>query len=81
MLIMIAGSFVVFWSTLTVITFKTDVTKKPVFFCRAYIFTLPLCVVNSVADPVVYYYRSHGFRRALQVLIRRFKNAGCSEYY
>ena len=80
-LFMIAGSFVVFWSPLTVITFLTDVRKNPVFFYRAYVFTTPLCVVNSVVDPVVYYYRSHGFRKALKMLVRRFKNAGCVECY
>ena len=80
-LFMIVGSFVVFWSPLTVITFLTDVKKNPIFFYRAYVFTTPLCVVNSVVDPVVYYYRSHGFRRALKMLVRRFKNVGCGECY
>ena len=81
LLFMIAGSFVVFWSPLTVITFMTDVRRNPVFFYRAYVLTTPLYVVNSVVDPVVYYNRSHGFRRAFKILVRRFKNAVCGECY
>lgn len=78
---MIAGTFALIWLPVTVAGFMTDVRKDPVQFYRVYIFTTPLCVVNSVVDPVVYYYRSKGFRKSIKVLVRRLKNAGCSEVY
>ena len=39
---MITGTFVRFWSPLTVVTFVTDVTKNPVLYYRAFVFTLLL---------------------------------------
>ena len=80
-LFMIAGSFALFWLPVTIAGFMTDVRKDPVQFYRAYIFTTPLCVVNSVVDPVVYYYRSKGFRKSMKMLVRRLKNSRCGECY
>ena len=45
---MIAGSLVVFWSPLTVITFMTDVRKIPVlYYSRAYVFTLTATITTE----------------------------------
>ena len=78
-LFMIAGTFVIFWSPMTVVSFLTDVKKNPAQFYRARVYTVSFCILNSVVDPVVYYYRSKGFRKSLKVLVRRMKNAGCCE--
>ena len=78
---MIAGTFALFWLPVTVISFMTDVRKDPVQFYRARVYATPLCLVNSLIDPVVYYYRSQGFRRSIKVMVRRLKNAGWCECY
>ena len=68
-LFMIAGTFAVCWLPVTVAAFFLDRTKNPFQFFRAYVYTTPLCAVNSVVDPVVYYYRSKGgFRGSLKAL-------------
>ena len=63
-LFMIAGTFALCWLPMTVATFLIDVRRDPFQFYRSYIYTTPLCAVNSVVDPVVYYYRSNGFRKS-----------------
>ena len=78
-LFMIAGSFAACWLLMTIQAFFTNVARDPIQFYRAFVFTSPLCILNSVVDPVVYYYRSEGFRVSLKKLVRRFKNAGCCE--
>ena len=75
-LFMIAGTFVAFWMPLTVAAFLVDGRRDLVQFYRAHIFTAPLCLLNSVVDPVVYYYRSQGFRGSLKTFRRRLNNAG-----
>ena len=78
-LFLIAGTFALFWLPVTVAAFFIDVKKDPFQFYRAHVYTTPLCAVNSVVDPVVYYYRSKGFRKVLKMLGRRLKNFGCSD--
>ena len=78
-LFMIAGSFAACWLPMTIGFFFTNVARDPIQFYRTFILTSPLCLVNSVVDSFVYYYRSKGFRASLKMLVRRFKNAGCCE--
>jgi hypothetical protein len=78
-LFMIAGSFAACWLPLTIQAFFTNLARDPIQLYRAVAFTYPLCFVNSVVDPAVYYFRSKGFRVSLKMLLRRFKNAGCCE--
>ena len=78
-LFMIAGTFVVFWLPVTVAAFLVDGRRDLVQFYRAFIFTTPLCLLNSLVDPVVYYYRNQGFRGSLKTFRRRLKNAGCCD--
>ena len=76
-LFMIAGTFALCWLPVTVAAFFTDVTRDPFQFYRSHIYTTPLCAVNSVVDPVVYYYRSNGFRKSMKILVRRLRNLAC----
>ena len=76
-LFMIAGTFALCWLPVTVAAFLIDVRRDPFQFYRSHIYTTPLCAVNSVVDPVVYYYRSNGFRKSLKILVRRLKNLAC----
>ena len=70
-LFMIAETFAIFWAPVTIAAFMMDVRKDPFQFYRACVYTFPLCLANSMVDPVVYYYRSNkGFRRSLKVLAR-----------
>ena len=54
-LFMIAGIFALFWLPVTVATFLIDVRRDPFQFYHSFIYTTPVCTVNSVVDPVVYY--------------------------
>ena len=76
-LFMIAGTFALFWLPVTVAAFFINVQRDPFQFYRSVIYTAPLCAVNSVADPAVYYYRSNGFRKSIKILVRRLKNLAC----
>jgi hypothetical protein len=78
-LFMIAGSFVVCWLPATIATFFVNRVEDPTQFYRVFCFTGPLALVNAVIDPVVYYYRSNGFRSSLKVLVRQFRNRGYCE--
>ena len=71
LLFMIAGTFSLFWLPVTVAAFFIDVRRDPFQFYRSHIYTTPLCAVNSVVDPVVYYHRSNGFRQSMKILVRR----------
>ena len=76
-LFVIAGTFSLFWSPVTVAAFFINVRRDPFQFYRSLMYTTPLCAVNSVVDPVVYYYRSNGFRQSMKILVRRLKNLAC----
>ena len=76
-LFMIAGTFALFWLPVTIATFFINVRRDPFQFYRSLMYTTPLCAVNSVVDPVVYYYRSNGFRKSMKILVRRLKNLAC----
>lgn len=78
-LFMIAGSFVVCWLPATIAAFFINRVEGPTQFYRAFCFTGPLALVNSIIDPVVYYYRGNGFRSSLKVLVRQFRNRGYCE--
>lgn len=75
-LLMVAGSFVACWLPATIALFFVDLTRNPAQFYRFFSFITPLAIVNTVMDPVVYYYRSKGFRSSLRLLMRRLKNTG-----
>ena len=78
-LFMVAASFVACWLPLTIVAFFLDPERNPVQVYRVFSFMTPLAIVNTVIDPIVYYYRSNGFRLSLKLLMRRFKNAGYCE--
>ena len=56
-----------------VATFFIDVRRDPFQFYHSLIYTTLLRTVNSGVDPVVYYYRSNGFRKYIKILVRRLK--------
>ena len=76
-LFMIAGTFALFWLPVTVAAFFTDVRRHPFQFYHSLVYTAPLCSVNAAVDPIVYYYRSNGFRKSMKILVRRLKNLAC----
>ena len=79
-LLMISGSFAACLLPVTVASFFVDKFTDPVRYFRAVSFTAPLCILNAVIDPIIYYYRSKGFRLSLKMLVRRFKSNGCCEF-
>jgi hypothetical protein len=78
-LFMIAGSFAACWLPIAIQPLVYDTNADPVQGLRIFLFLCPLCTVNAVIDPIVFYYRSKGFRVSLGILARRFKNAGYCE--
>jgi hypothetical protein len=78
-LFMIAGSFAACWLPIAIQPLVYDTNADPVQGLRIFLFLCPLCIVNAVIDPIVFYYRSKGFRVSLGILARRFKNAGYCE--
>ena len=78
-LLMVAASFVACWLPLTIAAFFLDPERNPVQVYRVFSFMTPLAIVNTVIDPIVYYYRSNGFRLSLRLLMRRLKNTGYCE--
>ena len=78
-LFMVAGSFLACWLPVTIAVFFTDVARDPIQYYRAICFTCPCCYANTFIDPVVYYYRSNGYRSSLKRLVRRFRNERCCE--
>ena len=76
-LFMISGSFAACWLPISIESFLRNEMGDPINYYRIFLFSCPLCVVNSIADAVVYYYRSKGFRASLHILVRRMKNSGC----
>ena len=78
-LFMIAGSFGACWLPVTIAAIITDRKRDPVQFYRALFFTAPLTFLNAIIDPVVYYFRSKGFRLSLRRLKRQIKNSGYCE--
>ena len=74
-LFMISGSFAACWLPLSVESFLMKEIGEN--YNRIFLFTCPLCAVNSILDAVIYYFRSKGFRASLHILVRRMKNSGC----
>ncbi len=78
-LFMITGSFAACWLPVSIETFFQNEMGSRIHFYRTFLFTCTLGFLNSILDPIIYYYRSKGFRASLNVLIRRMKNAACCE--
>lgn len=75
-LFMIAGSFAACWLPVIIASLLLNKFEDPIRFYRTFSFTCPLTLVNAVVDPIIYYYRSEGFRLSLKRLVRRFRNHG-----
>ena len=75
-LFMIAGSFGACWLPITMAVTIYDREKDPVQFYRTLCFTAPLIFLNTIIDPLVYYFRSKGFRLSLKKLKRQITNSG-----
>ncbi len=78
-LFMITGTFAASWLPISIEPFFENEMGGRIHYCRILLFTCTLCFVNSIADPIIYYYRSKGFRASLNILVRRMKNAACCE--
>ena len=78
-LFMITGSFAACWLPLTIEAFFEHEMGGRIHYHRTLLFTSTLCFVNSIADPIIYYYRSKGFRASLNILVGRLKNVACCE--
>ena len=78
-LFMITGSFAACWLPISIEPFLKNEMGGQIHYFRTLLFTCTLCFVNSIADPIIYYYRSKGFRASLNILVRRMKNAACCE--
>ena len=76
---MITGTFAASWLPISIEPFFENEMGGRIHYCRILLFTCALCFVNSIADPIIYYYRSKGFRASLDILVRRMKNATCCE--
>lgn len=72
-LVMVIGTCVACWIPMTIAFFFTNRGTAPRQFYRAFTYTGPLVVVNAVVDPIIYYYRSRGFRLSLKILAKRFE--------
>ena len=79
-LFMIAGSFGVCWLPVTLIAVMINNGERdPALFYRALCFAVLLTFLNTIIDPVVYYFRSKGFRLSLKRLKRQITNSGYCE--
>ena len=78
-LLIVTGSLVACWLPVAIAVFFVDSARNPAQFYRVFSFITSLGIVNTEIDPVVYHYRSKGFRSSLTLLVRRLKNAGCYE--
>ena len=69
-LVMITGSFGACWLPVTIAVIINNGERDPAQFYRALCFATPLTFVNTIIDPVVYYFLSKGFRLSLKKVKR-----------
>ncbi len=69
-LFMITGTFAASWLPVSIEPFFENEMGGRIHYYRTLLFTCTLCFVNSIVDPVIYYYRSKGFRASLNTLVR-----------
>ena len=72
-LVMVVGTCVACWLPMTIAFFFTNRWTAPRQFYRTFTYTGPLVLVNAFIDPIIYYYRSRGFRFTLKILSKRFE--------
>lgn len=72
-LLLVSGTFFLTWVPFTIFTFVLDPEEDPIRYSRILLFLLPLIILNSALDPIIYYFRSTKFRQVLRRLERRHR--------